>query len=287
MKRLFLAAAILFFLHIAAFAVSRTSVNIWANTPQLPGTRVMLEVTVPDEPNGTAVIICPGGSYHHLGVFNEGRTTAKWFSSRHASTFLLCYRTAQDNYHYPAMMQDIQRAIQLVREHAGEYGVDASKIGVIGFSAGGHLALWSGAIGGSVDELAKLGIETDVSLRPDFVIPVYPVVSMQDDIGHKWSRKSLLGRSPSQQQKDSFSMELQIPVDMPPTYLVACKDDRVVCYENSVRLYEALQAHHVDSSFASYDKGGHGFGMQTNKVLFREYHWAEQLALWLEARGFL
>ena len=123
MKRLFLAAAILFFLHIAAFAVSRTSVNIWANTPQLPGTRVMLEVTVPDEPNGTAVIICPGGSYHHLGVFNEGRTTAKWFSSRHASTFLLCYRTAQDNSgRKPAgrLGQDLPSLITMPREKLKE-----------------------------------------------------------------------------------------------------------------------------------------------------------------------
>lgn len=277
----------LLLLHGAASAMTKKSINIWAHTPQLPGTRVMMEVTIPDKPNGTALIICPGGSYHHLGVFNEGRSTAKWFSSRHVATFLLCYRTAQDNYHYPAMMQDVQRAFQLVREHADDYGVDTAKVGIIGFSAGGHLAVWAGALGGKKDELAGMGIQTNVSLRPNFVIPVYPVVSMQDDIAHQWSRRSLLGRAPSQEQKDAFSMEMQIPADMPPTYLVACKDDPVVPFENSVRLYEALQSARVDSSFAVYEKGGHGFGMQTYKIPSRKYHWDEQLAAWLEERGFL
>ncbi|MBQ1592063.1 MAG: alpha/beta hydrolase, partial [Treponema sp.] len=116
------------------------SVYIWSGIKSMRGERVLMEVNVPENPNGTAVIICPGGSYHHLGIFNEGRTSAKWFNSNGVTTCLLWYRVAKNNYHYPAQMQDIQRAIQLVRENP--YFYKANKVGVIGFSAGGHLAAW-------------------------------------------------------------------------------------------------------------------------------------------------
>ncbi|MBQ1644886.1 MAG: alpha/beta hydrolase [Treponema sp.] len=260
------------------------SVYIWSGIKSMRGERVLMEVNVPENPNGTAVIICPGGSYHHLGIFNEGRTSAKWFNSNGVTTCLLWYRVAKNNYHYPAQMQDIQRAIQLVRENP--YFYKANKIGVIGFSAGGHLAAWSGMFGGRTNELKKIGIETSANLTPDFVIPVYPVVSMQDDIGHKWSRKSLLGKNPSQQKKDLFSLELQVPKDMPPTYLVACRDDPVVLFENSVRLSKALEEAGADFVFKQYPEGGHGFGMVKNKFL-KKYRWNEELKEWLLAKGFM
>lgn len=271
---------------LSCYAVQNKTVNIWAKTKEMPGTRVIMEVTIPDNPCGTAVIICPGGSYHHLGVYNEGHTTAKWFNSHGATTFVLRYRVAQNNYHYPAMMQDIQRAIQLIRMNAAEYKIDPSKVGIIGFSAGGHLVTWAGAFADRVNELEKIGIHTTVSLRPDFVIPVYPVVTMQEDIGHKWSRKSLLGKNPTQEQKDLFSMEMQIPSTMPPVYLVACHDDPVVIFENSVRLYAALQEKGVNCTFAQYEWGGHGFGMMNNKFM-QEFHWNEPLYQWLKELNFL
>ncbi len=250
------------------------------------GNRVLMEASIPDKPNGTAVIICPGGSYHHLGVSNEGHTTARWFNKEGAATFVLRYRVAWNNYHYPAMMQDVQRAIQIVRQRADEFGIDKNKVGLIGFSAGGHLVTWAGAFANRTNELAKIGLTVNESLRPDFVIPVYPVVTMQDDIGHKWSRKSLIGVNPPQETKDLFSMEMQIPADMPPVYLVACHDDPVVIYENSERLYAALLKKNIPCTFAQYEWGGHGFGMVDNKFM-KTFHWNEPLRDWLKEKGFL
>lgn len=174
------------------------------------------------------------------------------------------------------MLQDIQRAIQIVRENAEFYSIDENKVGVIGFSAGGHLVAMAGAFFESHDELKNLGIEHKVSLRPDFCVPVYPVVSMNDEIAHRWSRKSLLGKNQSESRKNEFSLELQIPENMPPTYIVVCLDDPIVDYRNSFVLYEALQAQKIPSELAVYEWGKHGFGMLNNKFM-KEFHWNEKM----------
>ena len=237
----------------------------------------------------TAVIVCPGGSYHHLGLKSEGNTTATWFAENGVTAFVLKYRTAESLYHNPAMLQDIQRAIQLIRENAEEYDINPDKVGVIGFSAGGHLVTMAGEFFETHNEIEKLGIQTNVSLRPDFTVPVYPVVTMQDDIAHRWSRNSLLGhgkKNQTQARKDEFSMEMNVPDNMPPTYVVVCKDDPVVIYENSFRLYDALQAKNIPSRLAVYDWGGHGFGMKDNAFM-KEFHWNESLKEWLVELGFM
>lgn len=233
----------------------------------------------------TAVIVCPGGSYHHLGLYNEGYCSAKWFSENGITAFMLKYRSNESLYNHPAMLEDIQRAIQIVRENADEFGIDASKVGVIGYSAGGHLVTMAGEFGERFNELEKLGIETDVSLRPDFVMPIYPVVSMQDDISHKWSRRSLLGKNQTQERKDLFSMELQVPDSMPPTYIVVCKDDNVVDYNNSLRLYDALLAKNIQNcELHVYEWGKHGFGM-LNGPFMKEFNWNEPLLEWIKKIG--
>jgi len=233
----------------------------------------------------TAVIVCPGGSYHHLGLYNEGYCSAKWFSENGITAFMLKYRTNESLYNHPAMLEDIQRAIQIVRENAAEFGIDASKVGVIGYSAGGHLVTMAGEFGKRFNELEKLGIETAVSLRPDFVMPIYPVVSMQDDISHKWSRRSLLGKNQTQERKDLFSMELQVPDNMPPTYIVVCKDDNVVDYNNSLRLYDALLEKNInDCELHVYEWGKHGFGM-LNGPFMKEFKWNEPLLEWIKKIG--
>ena len=254
-----------------------------------------------------AVIICPGGSYHHLGMPHEGFASARWFASHGIAAFVLRYRVAYNCHHYPDQLEDIQMAIVYIREHADELNIDKNKVGAIGYSAGGHLVTMAGAFASTHDELSKLGIQTSESLRPDFVMPIYPVVSMQDDIGHKWSRKSLLGHqwnapnaekgwSPlnfwghaySQKLKDKFSMELNIPHDMPPTFILACEDDPVVIYENSVRLKNALEFKNIPHLFVSYPKGGHGFGMKENSFIMEETHWNEEKLLpWLIEIGVL
>lgn len=233
----------------------------------------------------TAVIVCPGGSYHHLGLYNEGYCSAKWFSENGITAFMLKYRSNESLYNHPAMLEDIQRAIQIVRENADEFGIDASKVGVIGYSAGGHLVTMAGEFGERFNELEKLGIETAVSLRPDFVMPIYPVVSMQDDISHKWSRRSLLGKNQTQERKDLFSMELQVPDNMPPTYIVVCKDDNVVDYNNSLRLYDALLAKNIQNcELHVYEWGKHGFGM-LNGPFMKEFKWNEPLLEWIKKIG--
>lgn len=229
-----------------------------------------------------AVIVCPGGSYHHLGMGHEGHKVAQWFQSQGINAFVLRYRVSGDGFNHPAMLEDIQRSIQIVRENAGEWNVDVNKVGAIGFSAGGHLVVMAGAFGDSVNELEKLGIKTKVSLKPDFVMPIYPVVTMEYDIGHAWSRKSLIGKNPSQELIDRFSMEKQMTSKMCPVFLLCNKDDRTVIYENSVRLSRALEKAGVQHIFILNEKGDHGFGMGNNKFV-QETHWNDEWLLpWLK-----
>ena len=262
------------------------TIYLWRNVKGMEKQPSVMYMHEPKEnKTKTAVIVCPGGSYHHLGLYNEGYCSAKWFSENGITAFMLKYRTNESLYNHPAMLEDIQRAIQIVRENADEFGIDASKVGVIGYSAGGHLVTMAGEFGERFNELEKLGIETAVSLRPDFVMPIYPVVSMQDDISHKWSRRSLLGKNQTQERKDLFSMELQVPDNMPPTYIVVCKDDNVVDYNNSLRLYDALLAKNIQNcELHVYEWGKHGFGM-LNGPFMKEFKWNEPLLEWIKKIG--
>lgn len=263
------------------------------------------ESTDGSEKNFPAVIICPGGSYHHLGMKYEGFASQKWFTSKGIRAFVLRYRVAYNCHHYPDQLEDLQMALVYIREHAEEFKINKNKIGAIGFSAGGHLVTMAGEFASSRNELVKLGIESKESVRPDFIMPIYPVVSMQDDIAHRWSRKSLLGHrynapdadkgfSPlniwghaySQNLKDDFSMELNVPSDMPPAFILACEDDPVVIYENSVRLYKALEDKGIKNRFVSYEKGGHGFGMKETSSIMKQTHWNDKdLLPWLRETG--
>ncbi|MFA6857290.1 MAG: alpha/beta hydrolase [Treponema sp.] len=277
---------ILFFFAVQSFFGEECIIELWKEVKGMRNADSVMFMTKPENADGTAVIICPGGSYHHLGMYNEGYCTAKWFNSLGVTTFVLRYRVAESGFHFPCQLQDIQRAVELVRENAGRYGIDMYKVGTIGFSAGGHLVTMAGAFADTDNELEKVGIHTVVSLRPDFIISVYPVVSMRDDIVNKWSRKSLLGSDMSEERKEKFSMEKQIPADMPPTYLVACRDDPVVMFENSVLLDRALTEQNIPHRFAVYDTGGHGFGM-LNNAFMRKYHWNKDLEQWLKESKFL
>lgn len=288
MKR-FLIAITFLFLTVKLFSQDAT-IYLWRDVKGMKSQQSVMFMHKPAEGTkntGTAVIICPGGSYHHLGLYNEGYCSAKWFAENGVTAFMLKYRTNQSFYTEPAMLQDIQRAIQLVRENAEEYGIDPNKVGAIGYSAGGHLVTMAGEFFESHNELEKIGIKTNVSLRPDFCMPIYPVVTMQDDIAHKWSRRSLLGFKQTQQRKDEFSMELNVPDNMPPTYVLVCKDDPVVIPENSLRLYAALEEKNIPNCHLSvYEWGKHGFGMQ-NGDFMKEFHWNEDLKQWLIKIGMM
>ena len=291
MKKIFAAITVLVIFSLSAFAQDKT-IWLWRNVKGMekqPSVMFMHKPKTDAPQTHTAVIVCPGGSYHHLGLKGEGNTTANWFAENGVTAFVLKYRTAESFYHHPAMLQDIQRAIQLVRENADEWDIDSDKVGIIGFSAGGHLVTMAGEFWQTHNEIEKLGIQTNVSLRPDFVIPVYPVVTMQDDIAHRWSRNSLLGKgrkNQTQERKDEFSMELNVPSDMPPTYVVVCDDDPIVIPENSLRLYDALNAANIPCRLARYPWGGHGFGMKDNTFM-KEFHWNESLKEWLVDLGYM
>lgn len=286
-KKSFLLIFILILQNFFAYSLSvkKSVINIWEDVPSMKHCRVIMEAWIPKNCNGSAAIICAGGSYHHLGIATEGYSTAKWFNENKAASFILRYRTSKNNWAYPSMMEDMQRAIQLVREKSESYGIKDDKIAAIGFSAGGHLVFWAGAFGNRINLLEKLGIKTEESLTPNLTIPVYPVVTMEEDIGHSWSRKSLIGKNPSEELKDLLSLEKNVPNDMIPVYLVACEDDPVVIYENSVRLSNALKEKNADYVFKSYKWGGHGFGMLNNKFM-KAFKWNEDLKIWLTEKGF-
>ncbi len=297
MKKLLSTLAIFAAMSAAAFCAAPSSEypmlkikpvrqKIWDGVPSMQGKSSRLDYYKPiDKSSDAAVIVCPGGSYHHLGMFHEGKDVALWLCSKGISAFVLKYRVSGNGWHHPAMLEDIQRAIQIVRQNAAQYGINPNKIGAAGFSAGGHLVLMAAEFY-QQDELKKLGVNAEVSLAPNFIVPVYPVVSMQDDIAHVRSRKSLLRNDLSQERKDMLSLELHADKIKCPVFLIANKDDRTVDYRNSVRMADAMTKAGVDNVFILGEKGDHGFGMGNNNFVHTT-KWNDNLLLpWLRENGF-
>lgn len=282
MKRLILSLILLACVPLFIFAQQKT-VLLWKDTDGMRRFKSKVYIyPAPDSINtGVTIIVCPGGSYSHLmGIATEGFGVAEYLNTQGINALVLRYRVGMYGHHHPAMIQDIQRAIQFARDHASEYHFNPDKIGAMGFSAGGHLVTMAGAFHCN-DYLQPIGIQTRVSLRPDFVVPVYPVVSMQDSIAHKRSRRNLLTRHFSQDDKDIFSMEMNIPSDMPPVLLVTAKDDPVVMYQNSVYLDKALTEKQIKHHFLLYETGKHGYGMNEEKAP-EAGQWKYQLIPWLK-----
>lgn len=241
-----------------------------------------------------AVIICPGGSYCWHDYEAEGLQVAQWLQRNGIAAFVLKYRVQgilpyifrtrliSRGHQHPDALCDVQRAIQYVREHASDFNINPRLVGVMGFSAGGHLSM-SAAAYAATDFLAPLGIKHSVGLRPDFVAPIYPVVTMHKPYAHKRSRRALLGeyRKNRTAMRDSLSVEQHIPDNCPPVFLVNCKDDPVVNTKNSELLDSALSAHHIPHVYYRYDHGGHGFGASPDRLSPATAHWQEDFLLWL------
>ena len=236
-----------------------------------------------EKATGTAVIICPGGGYSMLAASHEGSDVAGRFNEMGVTAFVLKYRLPNDTT-MPnkeiGPLQDAQRAIQLVREKAAEWGVDPNHIGLMGFSAGGHLA----STAGTHFKHHYIEARKRENLRPDFLILGYPVISFSDSIGHKGSRTKLLGEHPTEEKIKEYSNELQVTKKTPPTFLVHAKDDKTVPVQNSQHFYEALQEHHVQTELYLYEKGGHGFGMN-NKT--SDVKWMDLLEQWMRSNGWV
>ena len=234
-----------------------------------------------EKTNGTAVIICPGGGYHLLVIEREGRNIAREFNKLGIAAFVLKYRLPDDLIMADKSvgpLQDAQRAVQLVRENAGEWNIDPQKIGIMGFSAGGHLA----ATAGTHFENGYIENNKGTNLRPDFMILVYPVISMADSLGHMGSREYLLGKNPTEKQIRFFSNDLQVKKTTPPAFIILAGDDTVVKPENSMRFYDALKMNGVAAEMHIYESGEHGF-LKTPP--FEE--WFGRCCFWMKNNGWM
>lgn len=231
--------------------------------------------------NGTAVIICPGGGYHALVINREGFDIAERFAKMGVAAFVLKYRLPNDRIMVDKSigpLQDAQQAIKVVRNNASKWHVDPHKVGIMGFSAGGHLASTAGTHFDSV----FISDSEGVSLRPDFMILVYPVISMTDRIGHSGSRNNLLGKQPSKKEINYFSNEKQVNKETPPTFITQASDDSTVSVENSIVFYEALERNSVPVAMHIYEKGGHGYLHRPSRAL-----WMNEVEYWMKTNGWL
>ena len=288
----------------ALFIILFYSTRIWAQEPihiwkgiKKELSRVTLTPYLPSDNNNKhiAVIICPGGSYCWLDNKNERATVGKWLQQEGIAAFVLQYRTSGipafithyrllvPHNEYPAMVQDIQQTIHWLRLHAANYGIDPNKIGIMGFSAGAHLAMLSAEFA-HVNFLSSMGVHSTVSLRPNFIAAIYPVVTLSNKrFVHKRSRRGLLGewKKYSKAMRDSLSIEKHITSDLPPVFLVNCIDDPIVKYQNSILLDSALTAKHIPHLYLQYKTGGHGFGSNP-KPSTEAVSWKKEFVNWIK-----
>lgn len=224
-----------------------------------------LTVYVPARPNGTAIIMCPGGGYGWEATGHEGHDMAEWFNGQGVTYAVVKYRLPQRDSKVP--LADVEEAIRLMRAHADEWGVNLSKVGIMGASAGGHLASTAATHYSSAES------------RPDFQVLFYPVITMDPTYTHMGSRENLLGVNPSKELQDKFSNELQVNAETPQAFIMASSDDTVVPIANSINYYNALVANKVPVALHIYPTGGHGWGYGDGFLYKRQ--WTGELEKWL------
>lgn len=242
-----------------------------------------LEIYLPEKEkaNGCAIIVIPGGGYSGLTYLFEGVRPARELANNGIAAFVLKYRLPHDSTMIDKKigpLQDAQQALKLIRENASKWGIDPARIGLMGSSAGGHLA----SIVATRFEEALIDNKEGTSLRPDFMILIYPVTSMQDNLTHMDSRKALLGDNPSKDLIDKFSSEIQVTEKTPPAYISHSGDDRLVDVDNSIVFYESMRHKKAPAEMHLYPRGGHGFyfGRPTDE-------WISPLLLWLKNSKFI
>ncbi|MCL6219590.1 alpha/beta hydrolase [Zunongwangia pacifica] len=251
----------------------------WITKVQTP----TLEIYIPPKAsaNGQAVLVCPGGGYAGLAYDWEGTEIAKYLNSKGIAAGVLKYRlpgSASVKENFKAPLQDAQRGIRMLRANASAWNIDKKKLGVMGFSAGGHLA---STLGTHFQEAFYSAIdETDSEeIRPDFMILIYPVISMDTKITHQGSRDNLLGDHPTEALEKQFSNDLQVTANTPKTFILHASDDDTVPVENSLRMYKALQEHDVETEMHIYPTGGHGFSLANGMYYLQS--WSDRLTDWL------
>ncbi|WP_309379995.1 alpha/beta hydrolase [Cerasicoccus frondis] len=242
--------------------------------PGLP--RLTVYLPSQEHRTGQAMVVCPGGGYGHLAIAHEGHRVARFLSSQGVLAAVLEYRYSP--YRHPVPLIDAQRAIRMVRYHAAEWGVDQTQVGIMGFSAGGHLTACAATMkpikeGMVDDEIDQLGS------RPDFAAPIYAVVSIFEPYAHLGSRQNLLGdKAEDMELVAALSPERQVNETTPPCFMVHTSEDMVVVPEHSITFYQALRRNNVPAELHIYEKGGHGIGLAHN------HPWGPAFLSWLKNR---
>ncbi|HEX5472535.1 MAG TPA: alpha/beta hydrolase [Lacipirellulaceae bacterium] len=278
------------FLGSPCHASEPITIPLWKNgAPGKPATKPkdepVLYMTRPTtKPTTTAVIILPGGGYGGLAISYEGHDVADWFNSFGVTAFVLKYRMHGTGHRYPVPMMDGRRAIRTVRARAAELGIDPSRIGVLGFSAGGHLASTLGTHFDKGNPSSDDPIER-VGSRPDFLILCYPVISMESPFTHRGSRENLLGKMPDPKLVHNLSNEIQVTPQTPPTFIFQTSEDRTVPAENAVAFFLALHKAGVPAEMHIFQKGKHGVGLAQRVPGSNK--WPELCHEWLKVRGLL
>lgn len=276
------------FLLFAKNITAQEMVQIWQDQKVRHGDEATLMPFLADDSDGTAIIICPGGSYFWLDDGNEGEEVAEWLQEQGISSFVLRYRVAGFGaffWHHrrifrgrqhPDMLKDAQQALKYVKEHSTDYHIDPNRLGLLGFSAGGHLALMTACFSDKEEN------------RPAFVGAIYPVVTMNDPYAHDRSRRALLSECKQNNQimRDSLSIERHIPDDCPPVFLINCRNDDVVDYHNSILLDSALTAKNIDHRYIQYKIGKHGFGVSEVFGSKESRQWKYEFVNWLKELKF-
>ncbi|HEY2587237.1 MAG TPA: alpha/beta hydrolase [Tepidisphaeraceae bacterium] len=268
---------------------ANTVIRLWpGDAPGAQGTAdadvptLTLFLPEPATANRAAVVVCPGGGYHGLAA-HEGKPVAEWLNTLGVTAFVLKYRLGP-KYHHPFEMGDVNRAIRTVRARAAEWKLDPNCIGVLGFSAGGHLASTAVTHFDEGKSDADDPIER-ASSRPDFGVLIYPVITMTDPFTHHGSRTNLLGDSPSEELVELMSNEKQVTDKTPPCFLVHTATDTVVPFQNSLLFAEAMQKHHVPVELHVFDHGAHGFGLGGKDPILSQ--WPGLCAKWMQSHGWL
>lgn len=270
------------FISTMIFAQQPIEISLWPdgmpNSNGLTGTEEDLEggrvanvvnpsiaVYRPEKPNGMAIIMCPGGGYARLAMGHEGHDMAAWFTTQGITYIVLKYR--MPNGHYEVPLSDAEQAIRIVRQHAAEWNINPHRIGIMGASAGGHLAA----------SLATLYSSQET--RPDFQVLFYPVISMKEGVTHAGSKVNLIGEKPSAELEKNYSLEQQVNAQTPQAFIMLSSDDGAVPPANSLGYYEALLKNHVPATLHAYPIGGHGWGFRDNFTYKRQ--WTGEMEKWL------
>ncbi len=306
-SRFVLSLFILLVLSSGTFSQTKT-INIWKgkipgaiDNPAVkeytfdirPGAPRIRDVTNPkikvffpkNKGNGTAVLICPGGGYTWLAMPVEGYDVAEWLNGLGVTAIVLKYRLPSDSImenKSVGPLEDAQEAMRDIRRHAKEWNINPDRIGVMGFSAGGHLASTL-----CTHYNDKIYDSDTISARPDFAVLAYPVISMRNGITHEGSRKRLLGENPDSSLVRKFSNELHVTDDTPPAFIVQAEDDKSVPVLNSILYFEALKKHNIPAELHIYQKGGHGFGLAKDRGNDTESNWPKACESWLRMRGLI